>query len=114
MAIPFVTEKQIDFAADRLNPEHLEEAVERFGRAQPGILAFLLSEAFDVLFPEERDFMLYLTLIIWNASADAATEEIPIIAQDAIGQREEINWGIFEEAKSKSFRQKMDAFFEDT
>lgn len=113
MAVPFVSEQIIEAAAEALNAQELDDVLEEFGKAQPTILAFLLSDSFEVLFPEERDYMLYLALVMWRSITEVGGE-IPMVTEDEVGLREEVNWGFFESHKTKPFRQKMDAFFEDT
>ncbi|MBR9922291.1 MAG: hypothetical protein GYB31_15755 [Bacteroidetes bacterium] len=111
MSFPFVSEDQIDTVAENLQEENLEEVLEAFSEAQPAVAGYLFSETFEVLYQEERQYVLYLALVIWKSVSEAADPEM--VTDKDLGSREEENWGLFEKKKSGGFRQKMDVFFED-
>jgi hypothetical protein len=113
MNVPIITESQIEATAESLVPDQLEETLVAFGKDQPAITAYLLSDSFSILLPQERELLLYLAMIIWQ-TITSARKEVPVIGEETWGSAEEKNWGLFDEAKGKKFRDKMDVFFADT
>jgi len=110
-----ITEQQIEQVLDRLDAsdEWYDELLQQMQLEQPTILAFLVAEQFDVLTPEEKDFMLYLALVIWQSVREVRGDIDPI-SETKLGEAEEANWTLFEETKAKSFRKQLDAFYEQS
>ncbi len=90
----------------------LDERLEQLKTAQPILLAYITSEQFDMLNTEERDYLVYLAKVLYGSIA-AKIEDIPKLTEAQIGSAEEENWGKMETAKGKTFRDKLDAFFEN-
>ncbi len=80
---------------------------------QPAILAYLTSESFLVLTESEKDYMLYLALVIWK-SIERLEPSQTKITQKQIAENEEDNWERLNESVSKQFRDRLDVFFKDT
>ena len=64
----FVSESTIDKAAEIIgSSENLTEVIKSFKEKQPVILAYLFSENFKLLSQKEREYMMFLALVIWKA-----------------------------------------------
>lgn len=110
--LPFVSEKVIDAIGDALDKEDAyEKAIEEMANEQPAIVALALSEDFQVFSEEERDFFLYLALIMWKAACKVGK---PAIATpEDIEAAEERNWAILEQSSGTTFHDRLDPFFDN-
>ncbi len=110
----FVSEEVIDKVVAALEAnDNYETEMESIRETQPTILAYLLSENFEVLTMGEKEYLLYLTLVIVNA-AEHVNSGLPLVDQDALGEAEEENYGLLNASKERRFRDKLNVFFEDT
>jgi len=110
----FVSEEVIDKVVAALEAnDNYETEMESIRETQPTILAYLLSENFEVLTMGEKEYLLYLTLVIVNA-AEHVNPGMPLVDQDALGEAEEENYGLMNASKERRFRDKLNVFFEDT
>ena len=111
--MPFISEELIDAIATELDeqPENYEPLVHEFQANQPELMAFILSEDTLFLTPEERDHLLYLSLVIWAAVRRNQPELAPVNSEK-IGEAEDANWAKLEGLKVKTFRERLDIFFE--
>lgn len=94
------------------DPQQFEQAIDQLKEEQPQILAYLFSAAFDILTQNEKDLLLYLTIVIF-LTYKQAREKLPIIDQDKIEETEEHNYTLFELTKAIEFRDRLDIFFEN-
>lgn len=78
---------------------------------EPVLTAYLFSETFDIFSQTEKDYLLYLALVIWNSVTLAGLERDKV-EEGQLGSAEEKNWELLEASKGKSFREKLDIFFE--
>ncbi len=110
-----ITEQQIDQIFDKLDTseEWYDELLQDMQVEQPSLLAYLVAEQFDILTMEEKDFMLYLALVIWQSVREVRGDLAPV-SETKLGEAEEANWAIFEVTKTKSFRAQLDAFYEQS
>lgn len=115
MNLPFISEEIIDHCADRLSDteEYYTDAVENMKNQQPILLSYLFSENFGMLTQEERDYMLYLTLVIWE-SVQQVQISMGGIATEDIEAKEEANWQILNDSKARMFKERLDGFFKNT
>lgn len=108
----FVSETVIDQVVTALEKnDNYETEMESVRETQPTILAYLLSENFEVLTMEEKEYLLYLTMVIVNA-AEHVNPGMPLVDQDALGEAEEKNYGLLNASKERRFRDKLNVFFE--
>ena len=107
---PFVSEQIIDHQA-ALTTDYQAE-MEDFRANQPVILSYFFSENFNVLTAEEREYLLYLALVIWK-SIKQVRPDLPTIDEDKLGNAEEKNFELFAAATGRRFRDKLDVFFEN-
>jgi hypothetical protein len=98
---------------DGLSDDQYEKQVESFADAQPVLFAWLFSEQFDLLNEEEQGYLQYLTLIAWNAIIKANGAPIPPVSEDEIGEAEEKNYEVLELNTGKTFRERLNPFFEN-
>lgn len=110
----FVSEEVIDTITVQLDGSATiyEEAVEELREEQPAILAYLFNEELKVLTLKEKEYLLYLILVIWKSIETIVEESIAKVSADAFTQREEENWSILDGQKKKHFRDKLDVFFD--
>ncbi len=89
-----------------------EQAVEQFTEEQPALISFLLSDAEGVLTDDERDFQLYLALVIWQSFMNQQAE-ISEVSLDIISEAEEKNWALLDKAPSAPSQNRLDVFFDN-
>lgn len=113
----FVSEDVIDAIIDQLedmSDEQYEQQMEKFAAAQPVLVAYLFDdENFHLLNEDEKGYLQYLSLIAWlaNTKVNGLTEPV---SEEMIGQAEEKNYEILEASTAKAFRDRLNAFFENT
>lgn len=110
----FVSEKIIDQVALSLEDSTgaYEEAVENLREEQPVILAYLFNEELKIFTQGEKEYMLYLILIIWEAIKSVNPELVPTTSTNAFTAKEEKNWETLQAQKKRTFRDKLDVFFD--
>jgi len=110
--LPFVSEKVIDATGEILDKDGAyEKAMEEMAAEQPAIIALALSEDFQVFTEEERDFFLYLVLVMWKSATKVG--EPSYATPEAIEAAEEQNWAILEASTGNTFHDRLDPFFEN-
>ncbi len=110
-----ISEKTIDQVIGQFEAEeaHYEQAILEFGESQPAVLSFLLSDQEGALADDERDFMLYLAVVIWQ-SVEHVGPSPEMISAPEINETEEANWAVMDKAKGRTFRDRLDVFFKNT
>ena len=113
MSKQFISERIIEQQALAVSnaQDDFDALVEHFKTAQPIFLGYLFSESFRILTQEEREFLLYLALVIWK-SCEEGFGDLPVITQQLLEEKEEANWTKLNESVAKHFREKLDNFFE--
>ena len=111
MKIP-ISEDIIDRSAEELGQSEVayEKALSEIKEKQPVILSYLFTENFEAFTQEEKEFMLFMLLVIWK-SVRYTMLPIPNITEESLSKAEEANWLKIQGMRG-SFRQKLDAFFE--
>jgi len=111
----FVSENIIDEiidTLDELNEDQYEQRMEAFARSQPVIVAYLFNEDnFHLLNEDEKGFLQYLSLISWMAF-EKVNPETESVSEEMIGEAEEKNYALLEQATGKNFRDRLNIFFE--
>jgi len=115
MALAFVSEDHIDQVLEELgdDPNRQQEALESLRTAQPVILAYLFTENFNAFLKQEKEYLLYLLLVIWE-SVKKTGATLATIDEDKLSEAEEANWDLLQQVESKRFRDRLDVFFKDT
>ncbi len=113
----FVSEDVIDAVIDLLeemDDDQYEQQMEKFAEAQPVLVAYLFNEEnFHLLTEDEKGYVQYLSLIAWMANTKVNGPGEPV-SEEQIGLAEEQNYEILEAANAKNFRDRLDAFFDNT
>ena len=111
----FVSEAVIDEVIGYLdnNQPQLESIVEGLHEQQPAIFGYIFSENLTILHQDEREFVLFLLLIVILAS-EKVNGKFTAIEVKEFDAAEEKNWTLLESTGAKTFREKLDAFFEQT
>lgn len=109
-----VSENIVDQIVERFDDSEAayEQAIEDFEKTQPILLSYLFSEDFEAFTPDEKEFMLMLSTIIYTAVKEE-NGDIPIVDEKAIADAEESNWAKLEDLNSKRFNERLDVFFQD-
>ena len=92
-------------------PDLFSSLLDGLEKDQPAIINWIFSESFDVLNEDEKQYFLFLSLVV----IVSIVEEFPIettINPKEIEEAEEKNWTQFTEQKTKEFRDKVSIFFE--
>lgn len=87
--------------------------IKQLKAAQPAVFAYLFSESFELLTTKEKEYTIFLALVIYHSIVSFYPEQ-SIISEKVIEKAEETNWELLNESKARSFRDKLDAFFDQT
>lgn len=110
----FIDESLIEAAAEAVGgaeEKEQEQMVESLRQAQPALLAYFFTEGFQVFTQSEKEYMLYLLLVLWKA-IELSGEEAPEVTAEQLSEAEDENWAKMQESKSKQFHEKLNPFFE--
>ena len=107
----FISEDMIDEVVLDLEAADFEREVSILGEEQPVLLGYVLSEDFELLTNEEREWLLYLVLVIYKAT-EKGYEKIDPLSKNDLEAAEEANWARLETVTAKRFRDRMTPFFE--
>lgn len=109
----FITEHIIEQAAEALDVPEDEWliVVEEFGKSQPAVLAYLFSEDLELLTQDEREYGLYLTMVMWRA-IETVSGKIREVTADEITELEEFNWVMLDKVNEQRFRDRVTIFFD--
>lgn len=108
-----VSEAIIDNVVESLENIDFEEEVQAFSEKQSLLVSYIFSEDFELLTQDEREYMLYLLLVIVN-SVEKAYGNITPFSKKALEEAEEKNWELLENVSAKKFRDRLDIFFKNT
>jgi hypothetical protein len=75
--------------------------VEKLGREQPAVLAYLMAAGGDIFDQDERELMLYLGLVVWKIMSQGETP-LKKIAMENLDAEEETNFKILEDLAEES------------
>ncbi len=107
----FISEDMIDTVVLKLETADFEQEVAIFGEKQPILLGYVLSEDFELLTNEEREWLLYLVLVLYQA-IESGDKKIDPLSKNDLEAAEEANWARLETVTAKHFRDRMTPFFE--
>ena len=109
----FISESSIDKATETIgSAQNLAEIIKEFKEKQPVVLAYLFSENFQLLSQKEREYMMFLALVIWKASENTHPK-ISQVSEKLMEEIEEKNWEQFHKVISRKFNERIDIFFKD-
>lgn len=92
-------------------PDLFSALLDGLERDQPAIINWIFSESFDILNEEEKQYFLFLSLVIIVSISEQLVIE-DVIGPKTIELAEEKNWEIFTSQSSKVFREKINVFFD--
>ncbi|MEM9887758.1 MAG: hypothetical protein AAF849_17825 [Bacteroidota bacterium] len=108
----FVSEQIIDEVVSQ-SEQGKAEQIAILGEEQPFLLAYLVSEQFELLTPDEQTYFIYLAWILHQSIAKTRLEA-KLVEEEDIGLAEESNWAKIEAGHKKDFRKMLNPFFEET
>ena len=108
-----ITQEAIEAIMLRLQttPDLFSSLLDGLEREQPAIINWIFSESFDILNQEEKQYFLFLSLVI-IVSISEALEIEDVIDPKRIEVAEEKNWEVFTSQSAKEFREKINVFFD--
>lgn len=107
-----VSNEAIEKALELLdNVSIVEESIIEFATEQTAFLQYLQTEGFKLLTQEERDYLQYLALVIYQAVKKDENEISPI-SGDLIEQWDEKCWEWMQQSVGKSMTTRLDNFFD--
>ena len=109
----FISESTIDGVVEALESVDFEQEVERFGKRQPALMSYIFSEDFELLTQAEREYMLYLMLVVWQ-SVEKTKGSLNMINKKDLEAAEERNWELLDTIEDNRFRERMTVFFDDS
>lgn len=112
--IPYITEAGIEAAVIALNEEAgaFEQLVVEMEEQQPEVLGYFFAENFESFAQEEREYSLFLLLVIWRSLKDAGAT-VQEVSADDIEDAEDNNWAMVQDLPSKAFNDRLNVFFEN-
>ena len=90
----FVSESVIDKTIavfEELGEKEMSIIVEQFSMEKPAIINFMMSDDVAPLSSDERQIMLFLSLVIWKSMEDTCAKPIPTISMEMLSDEEENN-----------------------
>jgi len=110
----FISESIIDQKSETVGAsDDLSEYIQGLKEHQPALLAYLFSESFELLTEGEKEYTMFLVLVVWESVWSVHPEQGKI-EPTAIEKAEDSNWEKLDSSKAKDFRDKLNVFFEDT
>lgn len=111
--MPFVREDTIEKVMDSIQqgPE-IKEQWNAFAEKENDISEFLFSSSFEILTKKERDYLLFLSLVIYTSAKEFFPDRKVYLKK--IEKAEEQNWEAWSKHKTGSFKERLDPFFEST
>ncbi len=105
----FIAESIIDKVAENGN---LEKSLQSLQKEQPVLFAYLFTEDFKFLEDNEKDFFLYLSMVIWESFSDE-NKLLNAVNKASIESVEEKNWALLNASNEKKFRDRITPFFKN-
>ena len=111
----FISEEIIDNIAEQIgsSEEAFKEATVELSEEQPNVAAYVFSDNFDLFTASEKEYFLFLVLVIFK-SIKKEEENLIATSAEALGKFEEKNWQSINEVTSKKFRDRLNVFFQNT
>jgi len=112
MQTPFISEATIESISEKINESRnsIDQAISDMQAKQPVLFSYYFSDGLKLLTSEEREYLLYLGLIIWQ-TISASIPDLPLVSAEIIESAEEENWQVLNDSNAKKFREKLDIFF---
>ncbi len=111
----FINEDLIEKTIAHLGADssNFETALKELESNQPALLSYLLSEDTQAFTNTEKEWLLFAALVIYQSTQTFA-EGRRMIREKEVLDAEEKNWETIQANKTKSFRDRLNPFFEST
>lgn len=111
----FISEEIIDRVAEAIGSSEaaFKDATIDLSMEQPNIAAYIFSDNFDLFTEAEKQYFLFLALVIFK-SIKSEVEDLHRASANDLGKFEEKNWQLLNEVTSKQFRDRLNVFFENS
>ena len=108
----FIPEDTIDQVVGALEqaPDAYAQALEAMKEHQPILLAYPFTENFEAFTAQEREYFLFLMLVVWTAVSKYETPQL--VDEQQLSEVEDANWAIIHGNKGGHFRSRLDPFFD--
>lgn len=90
----------------------LEHTLGLMNEQQPVLLGYLFSESFEAFEEQEREFLLFLSSVIWKSIFRVWGSQNQVTERQ-IENAEERNWTILKLAQGRDFQERLNVFFEE-
>ena len=110
----FISETIIDAIVEQLEVADFEKEVALFGKRQPALISYVFSEDFELLTQREREWMLYLMIVILYAIEREKKVTLKSVSKKALEIAEERNLELLDGVSENRFRERMTVFFDDS
>ena len=109
-----ISENIIDAITEEIGSSEasFKKAVMELRKEQPAVTAYIFSENFDLFTQAEKEYFLFLVLVIFE-SIKREVKTLEEITADNLGKYEEINWQLLGDVTAKKFKERMDIFFKN-
>ncbi len=113
-----VTEKTIDKITAKLDQlsdkdAPFNELVEDLQEEFPFLFSYIFSDQTKVLTEIEREYFLFIAMVIVLSVKETLKEELPEIAPEKLEQWEDKNWETLQMQKAKGFAERITVFYEN-
>lgn len=109
----FVSEQTIDEVAEELGASEtaFEKTIQDMERHQPVLLAYLFSDSFALFTKREREFLLFIMIVAYEAVKQV--NGVPnAIEEEQLTTVEENNWKLLQGVRGRRFHERLDVFFQ--
>lgn len=89
-----------------------EHTIELMNKQQPILLGYLFSENFEAFTQNEREYLLFLSAVIWKSVFRVWGQQDPITTEQ-LSAAEDHNWHVLQTTNSNLFRERINAFFDE-
>ena len=89
-----------------------EHTIELMNAQQPVLLGYLFSENFEAFTQNEREYLLFLSAVIWKSVFRVWGQQNPITEQQLV-EAEERNWATLQDSGARRFRERLNTFFDE-
>ena len=110
-----IQEATIERTLERLSSggEDFAQDLADFGEAQPFLLAYLTQEDTEAFTSQEQELLLFAAVVIYQSIVDEQPEPARVEGE-AIAAAEEKNYLLLQEQQSRSFRERITVFFDQS
>lgn len=110
----FISEQLIDEVAEELGSSEaaFERTIQEMEMTQPVLLAYLFSDNFSLFSNREREFLLFIVIVIYEA-VKRGHGPPPPLEDEQLSQTEETNWALLQGVRGRRFHERLDVFFQN-